>query len=594
MRRLINSSRVSMAVVAVLVGLLAVLATLQYRWIAQLSKAERIRLQEGVDLATEGYCEDFDREVARAFAIFAFEQPADDAELTKQLDDRLTEWRSTTIWPGLVQRLTVTRLDDKGEISALCFDEQAKSLSPCNWGEEQFPIRYPRTVGPRVPIVDGDLPGLVIAIEGRVTPPGKAFEWRPPRDHLIVRFDPEFISTAILPELAEIHFGANGEIPYLLRVSSLDRRGETIFQNTQRIPFRAADPDASERLFGLRTFPEFLGQPPVDRGMRKRPPPRGRQGRPAGPPPENRPPPEMSPRTEEGLWVLAVRHPQGSLENAVAMARRRNMAISVVMLVMLGITSTLMVFSTRRARRLARQQMDFVAAVSHELRTPLTAIRSAGQNLADGIIDDPEKVRNYGLLIEKEGRRLTEMIGRVLTFAGIRSGRQIYRMEPVEVSVVVNASLEDCAWAIEETGFEVETEIAHDLPQINGDAVALRRVFTNLCDNAMKYASAGRWLGIRVWFEPTQGNGEVKISVSDRGPGIPKRELSTVFDPFRRGADVSGGGIPGSGIGLAVVRSVVEAHGGAVEITSSSAGGAKFTVRLPALTARATKREKKI
>ena len=100
---------------------------------------------------------------------------------------------------------------------------------------------------------------------------------------------------------------------------------------------------------------------------------------------------------------------------------------------MLGVTAVLMVASTRSARRLARQQMDFVAAVSHELRTPLTAIRSAGQNLADGIVDDPDKVRNYGLLIEREGRRLTEMIGRVLTFAGIRSGRQIYRMEAVDL-----------------------------------------------------------------------------------------------------------------------------------------------------------------
>ena len=578
-------------VVVVLVLLLAALATLQYRWIAQLSQAERARLQQGLDQAVAGFSEDFDREVARAFALFAFEQPADDAELITQLGDRLTEWRSTAVWPDLVQRLTVIRLDDRGEISALCFDERAKSLSPCDRGEAQFPIRYPRNVGPRVPIIDGDLPGLVIAIEGRITPTEEAFEWRPPRDHLIIRFDLEFIATAILPELAGTHFGVDGEIPYLLRVSPLDGRGEAIFQNTPRIPSQAADPDAAERLFGLRTFREFLGQPPGDPGMRGPPPPRGRQGRPAGPPPENRPPPEMSPRTEEGQWVLAVWHPEGSLEIVVANARRRNMVISLAILAMLGITSTLMVLSTRRARLLARQQMDFVAAVSHELRTPLTAIRSAGQNLADGIIDNPERVRNYGLLIEKEGRRLTEMIGRVLTFAGIRSGRQIYRMEPVDASLVVKASLEDCSWAIEETGFEVETEIADDLPPINGDAAALRRVFTNLIDNAIKYAAAGGWLGIRVVFAPTPGNGEVQISISDRGPGLPKREHTTVFEPFHRGAAAVGSSITGSGLGLAVVRSIVEAHGGVIGVTSPPGGGSTFTVRLPALPGRSSEKE---
>jgi len=576
------SPHMSLVVVVLLALLLAAFATLQYRWIAQLSEAERGRLERGLEQATAGFCRDFDHEVARTFTLFAVEQTTDDAELSSKLAERLSEWRSTATWPGLVRELAVIRLDDEGEISALCFDEQSKSLNPCDWGEERLPVRCPRDSGPRVPVIDGDLPGLIVAIEKAVSQTGKPLEWRPPRDHLIVRFDLELISTAILPELAETHFGANGEIPYLLRVSSLDRRGETIFQTTPRIPSRAADPDAAERLFGLRAFSELDGPPHGDPGMRGPPRPRGRQGRPTGPPPERPPPPGVTLRTEEGQWVLAVRHPEGSLEIVVANARRRNMAISLAMLAMLGVTSTLMLLSTRRARLLARQQMDFVAAVSHELRTPLTAIRSAGQNLADGIVDDPEKVRNYGLLIEKEGRRLTEMIGRVLTYAGIRSGRQIYRIGSVDASVVVKASLEDCAWAIGEAGVEVETEFADDLPQLKGDAAALRGVFTNLIDNAMKYAAAGRWLGIRVVFEPTPGSGEVQISVSDRGPGLPKRELATVFEPFHRGADAAGSNIPGSGLGLAVVRSIVEAHSGVIDVTTQPGGGTTFRVRLPA------------
>ena len=232
-------------------------------------------------------------------------------------------------------------------------------------------------------------------------------------------------------------------------------------------------------------------------------------------------------RTEEGRWELAVWHPVGSLELVVAKARRRNMAISLAMLVMLGIAAVLMVVSTRSARRLARQQMDFVAAVSHELRTPLTAMRSAGQNLADGIVSDPEGVQKYGELIEREGRRLTEMIGRVLTFAGIRSGRQIYRTEAVDAAEIVETVLRDRGTVLEEKGFEVHTELADDLPRVIGDAVALRQVVSNLIDNALKYASDGRWLGVRVGFETAGGRRGEDL---DLGPWSRHPEARAVDD----------------------------------------------------------------
>lgn len=283
--------------------------------------------------------------------------------------------------------------------------------------------------------------------------------------------------------------------------------------------------------------------------------------------------------------MLTIRHPQGSLETVVTAARHRNMVISLAMLVMLGVTTGLMLLSTRNARRLARQQMDFVASVSHELRTPLTAIRSAGQNLADGIIDDPDRVRSYGLLIEREGRRLTGMIGRVLAFAGIRSGHQIHRLKPVSVAGIVSASLNDCSWVLEEKGFEVHTEIADDLPPVLADATALQQVVTNLIDNALKYAAAGRWMGVEAVFQPTSGSGELRISVSDHGPGISKKDLARVFEAFWRSSDAAGSNVPGSGLGLAVVRSAVEAHGGSIEVDSPPDGGTRFTIRLPAATA---------
>src|SRR5262249_48650953 len=143
--------------------------------------------------------------------------------------------------------------------------------------------------------------------------------------------------------------------------------------------------------------------------------------------------------------------------------------------------------ATQRAQRLARQQLDFVAAVSHELNTPLTAIRSAGENLADGVVAQPEQVRRYGTLIAQEGRRLSAMVVQVLDFAGIQSGRQPYVLEPTEVPPLLAAALDDCRTLLAERKARVECDVTAGLPAVLADAAALRRALRNLIENAAKY-----------------------------------------------------------------------------------------------------------
>ena len=123
-------------------------------------------------------------------------------------------------------------------------------------------------------------------------------------------------------------------------------------------------------------------------------------------------------------WRLLIKHPAGSLEAAVESVRRRNLLVSTSILGVLGASMMLMAASMRRSQRLARQQMEFVAAVSHELRTPLAVVRAAGDNLADGVMHDEAQVRKYGELVRSEGRRLTEMVEQILEFAGIHSGQR--------------------------------------------------------------------------------------------------------------------------------------------------------------------------
>jgi two-component system phosphate regulon sensor histidine kinase PhoR len=279
-----------------------------------------------------------------------------------------------------------------------------------------------------------------------------------------------------------------------------------------------------------------------------------------------------------GAWQLVLTHRSGSVDAAVAEARSRNLVISFGIMLLLTISVAMIIISTNRAQRLARQQMEFVSAVSHELRTPLAVICSAGENLADGLIKDPDHARVYGTLVRDEGRRLTGMIEQVLDFAGIRSGRRIYNLRPTDISEVVRQALGACNSQIQRLGFEIDVQVPDDLPEIAADRPALVRAVQNLIGNALKYSSASRWIGIRAFSE---GN-KLSVAVEDRGPGIPADEQPHIFEPFYRGRYATNAQISGSGLGLSLVKEIVEAHGGTITVTSTAGKGSLFQISLPA------------
>ncbi len=263
----------------------------------------------------------------------------------------------------------------------------------------------------------------------------------------------------------------------------------------------------------------------------------------------------------------------------MATVRTRNLVVGFGVLALLGATAVLLATGAQRARRLARQQMEFVAGVTHELNTPLAAIRSAGQNLADGIVKDPAQVRRYGGLIEKEGGRLTALVTQVLDFAGIESGSRAYASEPLEVASLVDDVLRDHRLALEQAGMAVDRDIAPDLPHVRGDAAALRRALDNVVANAVKFAASGRWLAVRA--AARADGGAVVLRVEDRGPGIPRDERERVFEPFYRGPAAERNATPGSGLGLSLVRHVVHAHGGRVHVEGREGEGAAVVLELP-------------
>jgi len=279
----------------------------------------------------------------------------------------------------------------------------------------------------------------------------------------------------------------------------------------------------------------------------------------------------------DGVWTLNVQHNAGSLEQFVANTRRKNLAVSFGILSLLAISVVFIFLSAQRAKRFAQRQMDFVSAVSHEFRTPLAVIRSAGENLTDGVVQNANQVSQYGTLIKREGVKLSGMVEQILEFAGARSGKRKYDLRgETDVEKIIENALAECEPLINEKGFTVEKEIADNLPLITADEKALSQAIQNLIVNAVKYSNGKSWLKISA----TNGNGRIKITVEDKGIGIAPKDLKHIFEPFYRSKNVVDEQIHGNGLGLSLVRQTVEAHGGKIEVKSEIGKGSRFTIEL--------------
>jgi len=283
-----------------------------------------------------------------------------------------------------------------------------------------------------------------------------------------------------------------------------------------------------------------------------------------------------------GAWQVLVRSRSGSLDALVAQSRRRNLAIGLGVLALLGASFAFVIASAQRQQRLARQQMEFVAAVSHELRTPLAVIRSAGENLADGLVADADQVRRYGSLVRTEGRRLSEMVERVLEFAGVTSGTAARPHLEVDLARVVSEAVEAVAPDARDRAVTIAARVDRALPATSGDADALRSAVQNVVGNAIKYSASGASIDVLVDAHDSR----VRIVVADHGLGIDAADLPHVFKPFYRGRRAVDAQIRGTGVGLSVVRHVVDAHRGDVSIDSRPGEGTTVTIALPAIAAR--------
>ena len=518
---------------------LVALAFLQYRWISQLGASERQLLDAAVERGTRNFREEFNGEITALInrTIGNGGQPE-----IESVAKRFRTAQASIQHPQTAKALyliTDTRI----------FEVTATGTKPVAWPAYLLPLRESRAdvddYGPPPrPFWNQDPPAVVLPgmREPRRGPPEDR-DRTPPEPHvdrlwMVFEFDAGYIGKHLVPELIAKHFGIDYDV-------------EVISNWGDSHAPRITHPDASTGFFEFH-----LARP--------------RERRPGGPPRRDRPP--QAPLFETPRYQLLVKHQSGSLDSQVTGVRHRNLAITGAVLLLMGLSSAALVVGLNRAEQLNRMQMDFVAGVSHELRTPLSVIRSAGENLADGVVASQKQIRNYGALVRDEGKRLSSMVEQILRFAGAESGRAPYTFAAVAVATLVQRALAESALE----HIEVETYVEAGLPNVMADEAALSHCLQNLLGNAVKYGD-GKWLKV----EAMRSGSEVEFAVIDRGPGIDAADKSHLFDPFYRGKKAVSDQIHGLGIGLSLVKRVAEAHGGRADVRNLAAGGARFSVFIP-------------
>jgi signal transduction histidine kinase len=581
---------------------LLVLAGLQYHWVGQMAVAERQRLE-------------------RSLAMMLEPRPQNPSDVTS-IAARYKEWADTAAYPALLKNLylaqvpsRVMRLDTaKGvfepsawppELAPMADFVARRSPVPLNLGTDALLIPLDRRPlpprqgrgfrGPGGPPPGGFGPGGPPPPgprggrggprrgfpEGRGLPPPGA---PPPPEleeerWLVAELNRDVLVTQILPSLAELRFsdydGQNHRVAVISRRQG-DVRQTVFTTGGAWSEEELATPDyqldlLSPPLPRRPTGGPLPGPPPGERGGRGERGPRGSGpgGRPAG-----------------GFigqeWRLLAKHRAGSVEIAATQFRTRNLAVSFGVLVVLGMGAAAIVVSGTRAKRLGKLQMEFAAGVSHELRTPLAVIQSAAHNLGAGVVQDREGIAEYAAIVQTEARRLSEMVEQVMTYTETQSGRKRYDLGPVDLGDVVDIAIRNMSMVLRDGSATVQKRIDPSMPPVMADAPALTRCLQNLLSNAVKYGRSNYSAQIDIEARVVPGSPDkVELSVIDQGLGVPEADINHLFEAFHRGSNATTN-TPGNGLGLHLVQRLMEAQHGSVIYVRTLAGGAKFTLTLPA------------
>jgi two-component system, OmpR family, sensor histidine kinase SenX3 len=551
-------SRTLLLTCGALMILLAALAVVQYRWSTRVAAADAQREKEHLDSAATLFAGEFDGIAGQAAEFLGNEARA-----------AIESGARTGAVPKLIAELYYLEFPARGAAKAQRLTPEGvfAPAAPPPWISLQHctaaVLEQPAALV--APIYDIPRPENFRDSGFRVL---TRFSRIPDRC-FVARLDEGYLRDTLLPRLIRQSFGPTAAQEYDFAVVWTDQPNKTVYGAPRRADLR-------KPFFSLR---------PADLAFRRLPSM------------EPSPPGHMAVIVQHvestivttggkasselfgpGRWELEVAHKGVPLAAAFEATRRRDLLLSLGVEALLAAAILFLVIAAGRAQRLADQKVQFVAGVSHELRSPVSAIAMLSRNQADGLVAGAERVKQYGELIHQQSRRLNEMVEQALQYAGIHSAVRRVKAE-VDLGRLIEEAVEDRREELAREGFEVEMAIDADLPPVEGDAPLLHTAIDNLLNNAQKHAVGGHWIRVSATYNAAEQ--EVRISVEDRGGGIEPADQVEIFEPFSRGRAAVEAQIPGSGLGLSLVRSAAEAHRGSVTLVSEPGRGSIFTLHLP-------------
>jgi signal transduction histidine kinase len=554
--RRLNLRVITLAILTVVV---LVLAVLQYYWIAELSDAHEAQAASRLRGTVTALANAIDTEVTRPALIFG--TPLRSGPVSFEIiEGRWKTWMAAARWPRIVSGVALVATSDTGQHTQWLGSPAITDIGPLV--RDIVPRRlmlfsgrgrvYGR--GSLEHIVDRE-PAFVLPLPVVSDPPGP----RPPVV-VLIRFDGNYLAGTVLSQLLEPH-------------ATPDDRQDFRFELRPRTSAKVSDAIAAVDVFRFR--PDCL--------------------RPVRGPGIIEPPPDVMsvlqlngdcqvPRGEGagGLMQLVVQSRERPMNALFARFRWRNQMVSGLVLAMLIVTTAVLVVSAERARKLGRIQTMVAAGISHELRTPLASLRLAADDLKSGLIGNVEQARRYGEVIEAQSRRLGHVVDQALALASAASGSPGLQLRPVSVIEIFDMAIAVVSRLTPAAPIVVDTGPHLRALRIMADPELVVRCLTNLIENAMKYAPAGGYIYLSAQPARRSGKSFVEITVEDRGPGIEDGEAADVFEPFYRGSSARRSRQPGSGLGLAVVRTTVEAHGGAIALEHANPHGCRMRLFFPA------------
>ena len=588
--------------------LILILVILQVRWTGEISRVQRRDLQVRLDEKLESCARDFDREITRLYYSFSIQAPGADLfdlqGFSAEVANRNEQWRKTSAYPQLIKSIWLMTSSPAGPYR---FDEKTGEFEPAEWNPDLEKLRRHlavwfeetknREVGQNKPLFSPDPLSILTGWESLTgSSPLQGHSGGEYWTCLVGFIDPVVIRDQMMPDLARRYFFLQGRPEFHLVIEGKETGNPILYQSAPDVYPAKNKYDAGTDLWRLR--PEDLIFAP-DAWIPEPPPPPLPPAPPPVPGSEDKipasisgittagaaPPALLSLRTMSsdagtGQFRLLARHRSGSLDARAAAGRRNDLLFSLGVLFLLTASIVLLYLSARQARKSARRQREFVAGISHELRTPLAVICAGAENLADGVSSkDEQGVREYGKLIRNEGRRLAGMVEDLLEYSAVGSGRRQYLVRKMDLSHIVRQTITQSEASIREAGMSLEASIPDQIPLVMGDPEALSRAVRNLISNAVRHGNEGGWIGIELKLSPD--NREIQISIADRGPGIPKKDLHRIFLPFERGERAVNKQVHGAGIGLSLVSHIIKQHQGRVTVESEPNMGSRFTLHLP-------------